>query len=127
MSSGSVPVIVSCLKSHAGVADVAHFGCRALAAIAVIHSGQAACLSSGAVPAIVACLKAFGSDAQVTRYGCWALLNIGWSTPSHQAVIISAGAIPLLAAAFYRHTGEAKQKAHEALEWLGYTDEGTKR
>jgi hypothetical protein len=127
VSAGAVPVILSCLKTHAGAADVAHYGFWALANIAVIQSGQEACVSAGAVPSILSCLKTHAGAADVAQYGCHALLNIGWSIASHQAAIVAAGAIPLLAVAFSRHTGVARQNAHEALNNLGYTDQGAKK
>ena len=56
-----------------------------------------------------------------------ALRNIGWSCPSHRAAVIAAGAVPVLAAALATHDGDARQKGHEALEALGYTDAGAKK
>lgn len=74
----------------------------------------------------MACLSTHAGVADVVEYASWALLHIGWKKWHNQTAIVAAGAVPLLAAAFKSHTGSARQKAHEALDRLGYTDQGTK-
>ena len=41
--------------------------------------------------------------------------------------ILSAGAVPLLAAVWKDHTGNARYDAHCALDELGYNDDGPKK
>ncbi len=57
----------------------------------------------------------------VADKGSQALLQIAWSSPGHRAAAVAAGAVPVLVAAWGRHSGEARQSAHLALERLGYT------
>ncbi len=124
---GAVGCLVAALRTHASVPAVAEEACSVLCNIAGIPAGQDACVSEGAVPAIVAALRAHPSVPAVAQCASQALLNIGWTNPSHRAAIVAAGAVPLLAAAFSAHTGEARQKAHEALGKLDYTDEGVSK
>jgi len=119
-----VPAIVATLRTHASVPAVVQNACWALANIACIPAGEDACVSAGAVPAIVAALRTHASVPAVALSASQALRNIGWTHPSHRAAIAAAGAVPLLAAAFSAHTGDARKKAHEALGKLGYSDTG---
>jgi hypothetical protein len=126
-ASGAVPAVVAALNAHAGVAAAAEQCCCALGYISLRAPGQDACVSSGAVPAVLAALKAHAGVAAVAEQGSWALLKIAWTNPSHRAAIVAAGAIPHLAAAHTAHSGRARQKAHEALDKLGYTDSGQQK
>jgi hypothetical protein len=126
-AAGAVPAIVAVLRTHAREPAEAEWACWALVNIADIPGGQDACVSEGAVPALVAALRAHASMPAVVESASCALLNIGCANPSHRAAIVAAGAAPLLAEAFSAHTGEARQNAHEALDKLGYTDEGVSK
>ena len=135
-------ILVSILTTHVGVATVCHFSCWALTNIASSDAGTAACVAAGAPHAVVAALttharssdvlsyasrRASSTSSIVCLYASWALLNLAGSDPAHRAAIVAAGAVAPLAAALARHPGETREKAHAALEKLGYTDAGVKK
>ena len=81
-------------------------------------------MAAGAVPAIVAALKAHSSDAAVAEKASGALFKIA-HIPAGKEASVAAGAVPLLAATFSAHAGIARQRAHYALNMLGYNDNGS--
>ena len=124
VSCGAVPAVVGALRAHVGVAEVAQFGCRALVNLSRANAGREAFIASGALPAVVAALKAHAGDAEVAHYGCWALSSISWSKPSDRNAIVQLGGVSVLANVVASHAGNARAKAHEALQKLGFTDAG---
>jgi hypothetical protein len=115
--------------SKAFAASAAVVGCAsgALGCIAALPTGADAAVEAGAVDALLAALKVYAHLEAVAEQACGALLNIGWANPANRAAMVDAGAVPLLAAAFRGHVGLARQMAHEALERLGFTDEGVRK
>ena len=95
------------------------FAARALAFAAINRVG---CTDVAA--ALVHSLSTHAGSSDVCLYASWALLNLDGSDPLHRAAILAAGAVAPLAAALARHPGAAREKAHLALEKLGYTDTG---
>jgi hypothetical protein len=93
---------------------------------ALCNISPAACEDSLiATPAAtyIASLMKSGGYAYFTMLRCWSLCNIAGSA-SGQGCCTAAGAVPLLAAAFSAHTGDARQMAHNALVKLGFSDAG---
>jgi hypothetical protein len=119
----AVPAIVAALVAHGRtVAGVAEHACWALARLASCDRGQIACVIGGAVPVIVAALRAHASVAGVVIFASWALASIGGSSPAHCAIIVAAGARPLLHAAAAAHNGDARARALAALQQLSSTE-----
>jgi len=90
------------MRAHAGVADVAHYGCWALANIAVLPAGKQACVDVGAPATIVAAMRAHAGVADVARLGCQALANIADSA-SGKSVVVVAGGFEVVTSAMARH------------------------
>jgi hypothetical protein len=98
---------VVALTTHAGVAAVCEWGCRALLNIAhASDAGQAACVAAGAPAAVVAALTTHMGVAAVCEQGCWALINITVSDAG-QAACVAAGAPAAVVAALTTHAGVA--------------------
>ena len=89
-------------------------------------SGQADCEAAGAPRVVVAALATHAGSSDVCLQASWALLNLAWSNPAYRTAIVAADAVVPLAAALAHHPGETREKAHAALEKLGYTDKGAK-
>jgi hypothetical protein len=124
VAAGAPAAVVAALITHADVAAVCELGCWALGSIAVSDAGRAACVASRAPAALVAALTTHAASSNVCLQASWALLNIAWSDSAHRAAIVAAGAVAPLAAALARYPGAPREKAHAALEKLGYTDSG---
>ena len=85
-------------------------------------------MGEGAPRAVVAALATHADSSKVCLYASQALLNLAvGADPAHRAAIVAAGAVAPLAAALARHPGKTREKAHAALDKLGYTDEGANK
>ena len=102
-------------------------GLQGLANIAGSDAGKAAYVDADTPRAVVAALTTHAGSSDVCLSASWALLNLAWFNPAHRAAIAAAGAVAPLAAALARHPGETREKAHAALEKLGYMDTGVKK
>jgi hypothetical protein len=71
----------------------------------------------------VEALRAHPSVAAVAEHVCGALWNIS-GLPAGKVASVSAGAVPVLAAAFKTHEGKVREFAHGALSNLGFSDSG---
>ena len=124
-AAGAVAALVAVLKAHAGVPSVVEEACGALSNMAFACSPCAESFTApGVIPVLVEALRAHGAVAGVVEEACGALMNLVWDSSTHCAAIVGAGAVPLLAAAHAAHGGEARKRAHKALDKLGYTDAG---
>ena len=114
------------MRAGAADASVARAGAEALRDIAVSEAGKAACVVARAPAAVVAALTTHAGSSDVCLQASWALLSIAGSDPAHRAAVVAADAVAPLAAALARHPS-VREKAHAALEKLGYTDAGVKK
>ena len=126
VAAGAVQAVLTALSVHSGAEGVAINGCAALANFAAMGStrDEGVFVSIDAVPAVLGSLTAHASGAGVAKMASMALSSISSISPSHRDAIISAGAVPLLAAAFVTHSGDVRASVHEALAKLGYTGAG---
>ena len=122
----AVPAILLTMKIHYTVVEFCPSACWALLNIAANNECREVCIKYDAVSIILSLMKIHSSVANVCHYACRALYNIGWSDTTHRSVIVAAGAIPVLVAVYNRHSGDAKAKANETLQKLGYSTNGTK-
>jgi hypothetical protein len=147
----ALPAVVAVLWAQATNPEAAAAALDTLTRISVLERAKeprCLVLLTGAIPAIADVLQAHaatpapaptpqGSDSTppaeedpvvvAVQEACMALYHIGSAHPSTRGEMVAAGAPPLLAEAFSAHVGEAREKAHEALSMLGYSDYGLGR
>ena len=70
VAAGAPTAVVAALTTHAGVAAVCEWGCKALCNIAANNvAGKAACVAAGAPAAVVAALTTHAGVAAVCEWG----------------------------------------------------------
>ena len=104
-------------KTHAGVCAEASY---ALASIAFGSEARAQAVLE-ALALLLEVMELHKTNADVCFGVSYALYNIAYDGgASCRASIVSAGAVPLLAAVRKNHPGFARDQAHDALDALGY-------
>ncbi len=84
-------------------------------------------MAASGVDALLAAMTAHTSSAAVCEQSTGALWSLIYDSAERRSAVECAGFVPLLAAAFRNHDGDARYEAHLVLETLGYTDDGKKK
>jgi len=122
--------VVSALTTHAGVAAVCEWGCRALINMSCSDAGEAVSIAAGASVALLAALATHAGLESVCLHAAWALLYITGSNSAQLSAIKALGVAPRLAEELVREAATfpfARAKAHAALEALGFSESGVKK
>ena len=115
--------VLSLHKTHAGVCEAVS---RALGNIAVGSDALKQAVLAG-LPLLLEVLSLHKTHAGVCEAVSIALYNISAGSATRKASIVSAGAVPLLAAVWKDHSGDARTEAHDTLDRLGFNDDGSKK
>lgn len=124
--ASAVPVLVGALQGLSASLEASQHVIAVFGVLASAPEYREALAATGAIPLVVDALRVHSTDLQCCQVAANALNNISVNHVANRAVIISAGAIPLLAAALVRHA-EGFTRFHGLLELLGFEDDGTKR
>ncbi len=128
MAAGGVPVLVAALGMHAADAEVCDGACQALGFLAYNSNARAGgIITAGAVPRIVAALERHADNGDVCEHASYALYRLAERSADRKRTIVAAGAVPLLAAVCRDYNDDAEDWASDALDELGYNEDGTRR
>ena len=126
-SAGALPLLVGVLETHKSSAGACQQASAALGNIANGSEARKQAVFDRGMSQLVAVLVAHKTHEGVCVRVSIALYNIATVCPSTKAGIVSAGAVPALAAVWKAHSGKARSEAHDTLEKLGYNDDGSKK
>ncbi len=84
-------------------------------------------MQAGIIAACVFALTKHDADAEVCEWVCDMVYHVaqGAQGAGRCEAVVASGAVPLVAAVFATHGGEAKKYASYALEALGYQSNGS--
>lgn len=126
IAAGALPLLVEVLEVHKSNTTICEQAIDALKSI--VSGGEASkkeVVAADALPVLLKLVKIQRAQTALCELASFALIYLAFVDPL-SFVIVSAGALPVLMPFFNDQWKNVRNSAHQALQILGYNDDGTK-